>query len=228
MYKLFSEQEVIETYNNYVLKSNEYLNKLSPLPLHLNNKSWRWEEKDFPRVPCVLDFSEWVVKHGLENVNTLLSTDINDPELEFIKYERVIHVPYNGNDNDLHKINITEEVDFVVFNQTIEHLYNPFISLTNLYNSLKKGGYLFTSVPTINVPHMVPFHYNGYTPIGLCMLMKSVGFEIVEVGYWGNYNYLNKLFATHVWPSYENLIDENNNITNEMNNTCQSWILVKK
>jgi hypothetical protein len=58
--------------------------------------------------------------------------------------------------------------------------------------------------------------------------MKSVGFNIVEVGYWGNFNYLNKLFSSHVWPSYENLVDENNNITNEMKNACQSWILVKK
>jgi hypothetical protein len=58
--------------------------------------------------------------------------------------------------------------------------------------------------------------------------MKSVGFNIVEVGCWGNYNYLNKLFLNNSWPSYESLVDENNNIANERNNTCQCWILVKK
>jgi hypothetical protein len=87
---------------------------------------------------------------------------------------------------------------------------------------------LFTSVPTINIPHMVPFHFNGYTPIGLCMLMKSVGFEIVELGYWGNFKYISELFNKHNWPSYEQLIDDNNNITNEPKNVVQCWILVKK
>jgi hypothetical protein len=228
MFKQFKEQEVIDTYHKFVKKPKEYYQKLSPLPLHLNNKRWKWEGKDFPRVPCVLDFSEWVLKHNLSHVGTLLSTCTDDPELDFITYDNILNLPYDGNSNDLHKLTSETKVDFVIFNQTIEHLYNPFISMHNLYNILKEGGYLFTSVPTINIPHMVPFHYNGYTPIGLCMLMKSVGFEIVELGYWGNYNYLSKLLSNQNWPSYENLIDENNNITNDPNNTAQCWVLVKK
>jgi hypothetical protein len=98
----------------------------------------------------------------------------------------------------------------------------------NLKEHLKEGGYMFTSMPTINIPHMLPFHYNGYTPLGLCMLMKSVGLEVVELGYWGNYDYISKLFKTHNWPSYEDLIDKDGNIPNEQNNEVQCWILVRK
>jgi len=46
----------------------------------------------------------------------------------------------------------------------IEHLYNPFMAMENIYKYIKPGGYVYTSVPTINIPHMTPIHYNGYNP----------------------------------------------------------------
>lgn len=97
----------------------------------------------------------------------------------------------------------------------------------NLYHHLKPGGFLFTSMPTINIPHMVPFHFNGYTPIGLCMLMKSVGFEVLELGYWGNNDYINKLFINKNWPSYEDLLIDGN-IKHDEGSEVQTWILVQK
>jgi len=114
-----------------------------------------------------------------------------------------------------------------MFHQTIEHLYNPFICLKNLYNHLKDGGYLFTSVPTINIPHLVPFHFNGYTPMGLCMLMISCGFKIKEVGFWGNEDYINYIFKNNKWPDYNDLM-KNGFIKNEKNKEAQCWILVQK
>ena len=228
MNNLFTEEEIIQVYQTHVVKQQEYYNKLSPLPLHLNNKNWRWESKDFARIPCILDFNEWIDKHNIKHVNSLLCTDLSDPELEHITYNEVTCLRYENGENDLHTIKTEKKHDFIIFNQTIEHLYNPFISIKNLYDSLNDGGYLFTSVPTINIPHMIPFHFNGYTPLGLCMLMKSVGFNVAELGYWGNFNYINKLFSIHMWPSYEQLIDGNSNISNEPNNVVQCWILVKK
>lgn len=228
MFKTFTEQEIQDTYNKFVRKDSQYLKKLSPLPLELNTKNWKWEGKDFPRVPCILDFREWVQKYNLTNVDKLLCTSLSDPELEFVTYNEKEYMPYENGNGDFHTLLLDKQFDFIVFNQTIEHLYNPFLSLKNLYDITKEGGYLFTSVPTINIPHMVPFHFNGYTPIGLCMLMKSIGFEIVELGYWGNYKYLSQLFSKHDWPSYQDLIDQNGNITNEPQNTMQCWILVKK
>jgi hypothetical protein len=97
----------------------------------------------------------------------------------------------------------------------------------NLYHHLKPGGMMFTSMPTINIPHMVPFHFNGYTPIGLCMLMKSVGFKILELGYWGNNDYINKLFTNKNWPSYEDLLIDGN-IKHDKGSEVQTWVLVQK
>lgn len=228
-FNTFTEQEVIETYNRHVIKDKSYFNKLSPLPLHLNDKKWTWEGHDFPRIPCLLDFREWVVKHNINNLDRILVTSDDDPELEFLTYSKADYIPYHNNTNDFHTLNLEyTEYDFILFSQTIEHLYNPFLSMWNLKEHLKEGGYMFTSMPTINIPHMLPFHYNGYTPLGLCMLMKSVGLEVVELGYWGNYDYISKLFKTHNWPSYEELIDKDRNIPNEQNNEVQCWILVRK
>ena len=40
-FKTFTEQEVIDTYNKFIKKEDNYFQKLSPLPLHLNNKNWK-------------------------------------------------------------------------------------------------------------------------------------------------------------------------------------------
>ena len=136
-------------------------------------------------------------------------------------------LPYPG--YDLHTISkhFKNEFDFFLFNQTIEHLYNPFEAIKQIYEIVKPGGYVFTSVPTINIPHMTPVHFNGFTPMGLAMLFKSANFEVIEIGQWGNFEYIQKLWNTHNWPGYDQL-HHNNIITNEEKNVCQCWILAKK
>jgi hypothetical protein len=226
-FKLFSEQEIHDTYNKHVLKPESYFNRFHPFPIELNTQDWKWEGKDFPRVPCILDFKEWVKKHQIDHIDQLLVTDALDPEIDFLNYINIDHVPYSEDKGDFHILNLKKEYDFILFSQTIEHLYNPFLSIWNLHHHLKPGGMMFTSMPTINIPHMVPFHFNGYTPIGLCMLMKSVGFKILELGYWGNNDYINKLFTNKSWPSYENLLVDGN-IKHDKGSEVQTWILVQK
>lgn len=222
----FSEQDIENIYNTYVVKPSEYYNKLSPFPIHLNTQKWKWEGKDFPRIPCLLDFKNWVEKHNINPIGHLLSTCTSDPELEFLTYEEMDYVSYEHG-GDFHTLDLGKEYDFILFSQTIEHLYNPFLSMLNVYNHTKKGGYVFTSLPVFNIPHMVPFHFNGYTPVGLGLLMKSVGFNILEIGYWGNNDYINKLFTTKSWPSYEDLL-VSGNITHDIGSEVQTWILVQK
>jgi hypothetical protein len=115
----------------------------------------------------------------------------------------------------------------VIFNQTVEHLYNPFLCLQNLYDHINHGGYLYTTVPIINIPHMVPIHFWGVTPIGLCLLMMSVGFNVVECGHWGSKEYIDYIFTNNNWPSYR---DISTNYNLGYNNTCQAqtWILVQQ
>ena len=74
---------------------------------------------------------------------------------------------------------------------------------------------------------MVPIHFNGYTPMGLAMLFKVNGFDIIEIGQWGNFEYIQNLWGRHSWPGY-NTLQSNGKVTNEEKNVCQCWILVRK
>lgn len=229
--KLFSEDEIVKIYEKYVLKDESYYNKSND---RYQNMSKDDKEKffnvDFPRVSSLFDFCDWIEKYDIKSGNSLLSTHSGDYELEYINYENISYFDYRGNGiGDLHTINLEKkDYDFVIFNQTLEHLYNPFIGMKNLFDHIKPGGYLYTTVPTINIPHMVPFHFWGITPIGLCMLSKSVGFDICECGFWGNYEYLGYLFTYNDWPNNDAVFDDNGKINNVDLCMSQTWILVQK
>jgi hypothetical protein len=151
----------------------------------------------------------------------------SDPELEFVKSTTQTLIKYP--EYDLHNISnfFNEEFDFFIFNQTLEHLYDPFESVKSIYKTIKKDGYVFTSAPTLNIQHMEPFHFNGFTPMGLAMLFKCAGFEILEIGQWGNHEYIQKIFGNQAWFGYDNL-HKNGIVVNEEKNVCQCWILAKK
>jgi SAM-dependent methyltransferase len=225
----FTESEINEIYKNKVKLPEEYFKKyeiLPPCPSAIFN--YNWDGKDYPRCPCVLDFQEWVKKHNLDNVDHLAVTATNDPEIDFVnsfKTTEISYPPY-----DLHTISnyYKEEFDFFIFNQTLEHLYNPFEAVKQIYNTIKPGGYVFTSVPTINMPHSTPIHFNGFTPMGLAMLFLSAKFDIIEIGQWGNYDYIKKMFETHEWPDHIELQTPSGIIKNEEKNVCQCWILARK
>jgi SAM-dependent methyltransferase len=223
----FSENDIIELYETKVKKPESYFNKYTNMPVcPVKSFNYKWAHRDFPRNICILDFIEWINKYNIKSEHIGYTCE-NDPELEFIQYNKstlITYPPY-----DLHTIsnNYNNEFDFFLFNQTIEHLYNPFEAIKQIYYTLKPGGYVFTSVPTINIPHSTPIHYNGFNPMGLAMLFKTNNFEIIEIGQWGNYDYISKLFETHGWPGYDDL-HHNNIIINEERNVCQCWILAKK
>lgn len=225
--KLFSQQEIYNIYIQHVKKSDEYFKKYEKLPM-TEEELKKWDNRDFPRIHTLLDFKEWVKKHNIPKIKKLLSTDLSDVELQYLDIEKVYHAPYYNGQNDLHTLNLEiKDFDFIMFNQTLEHLYNPFLAVENLYNHLAKDGYLFTCLPTINIPHMVPFHFNGLTPMGLCLIMASAGFKILDVGFWGNLDYINYIFEKQEWPDYRYLMKDGI-ITNEKDREVQCWILVQK
>lgn len=225
----FTESELLDIYNRNIKLNDSYFYKYVNLPV-CPVKKWNnsWDNRDFPRVLCVLDFIEWVKKYNIENIDKLAITCTSDPELEFITSTSVKLLEYPEYDLHTFSKKIDEKFDFFIFNQTLEHLYNPFLALQNIYNVINDNGYVFTSVPTLNIPHLMPFHYNGFTPAGLGMLFKSAGFEILEIGQWGNLDYIQKLWSSHTWPDYNNLKNRNGQISNEEQNVCQCWILAKK
>jgi SAM-dependent methyltransferase len=221
-----NENDIYHVYYTKVKLPDSYFKKYEELPpCPIAKYNFSWAGKDYPRIPCVADFREWIPKHNLNHVQHLAYTSDTDPELEFITASEktlLTYPPY-----DLHTLNHQNLYDFFIFNQTLEHLHNPFLAVENIYNAVKPGGYVFTSVPTLNIPHMMPSHFNGFTPMGLAMLFKNCKFEVVEIGQWGNYDYIQQLFQTHQWPDYRQL-QRNGRITNEERNVCQCWILAKK
>jgi SAM-dependent methyltransferase len=224
---MISEEEIYKLYNNKVKLPESYFKKYEILPIcTVKTYNYTWSGHDFPRIWCILDFIEWIKKYNI-NVKHLGYTWDNDPELEFITPSKKTLISYPQ--YDLHNISnyFKNEFDFFLFNQTIEHLYNPFEAIKQIYEIIKPGGYVFTSVPTLNIPHMTPFHFNGFTPMGLAMLFKTANFEIIEIGQWGNFDYISKLWSTHSWPDYDKL-NNYNIVTNEERNVCQCWILARK
>ncbi len=225
---MFSEDDIVLLFEQKVKKPSSYFTKYEQVPpctLETYGKSWHG--KDFPRTWCILDFQEWVQKYSFQDFEHLGYTCETDPELEYLKPKTKTLLPYPP--YDLHTIGdiYQDTFDFFLFNQTLEHLYNPFLAVQQIFKTMKKGGFVFTSVPTLNIPHLMPFHFNGFTPLGLAMLFKSAGFEVIEVGQWGNYEYIQKLFGSHMWPSFTEL-QHNGRVKNEEKNVCQCWILAKK
>ena len=227
---LLSEEDISKLYNKHVCKSNEYYRKANDEYHKLSNlEKSKWFPKDFPRLASTFDFKEWVEKYNLKHVEKLLSTCATDVELEYITYDNITICDYSTDKNyDLHTIDLGEkDYDMIIFNQTLEHLYNPFIAMKNFFDHLKPGGYLYTTVPTINIPHMVPFHFWGMTPTGLCALGASVGFNVLECGYWGNLSYINHIFTHFGWPNTSDIMI---NGMIEIVDHCQSqtWSLFQK
>ena len=222
----FTESQINDIYNSKVKKSDLYFSRqLRTCPV----KAWNynWKDHDAPRCFCIIDFIERIHKYNLTHIKTLNTTSKNDPEMEFITADKINEYSYlynNNIENDLHKFINREKCDFFIFNQTIEHLYNPFVAIKNIYDNLNEDGYVFTSVPTNVIPHDTPFHFANWTPMGLAMLFKSMGFEIKEMGQWGNRNYINRSFGvTHDFPDIFKCGSHNEEL-----NVCGCWILAQK
>jgi len=212
------------------LQKNGYFDKHDKLP-KCPVKQWDyiWDKHDMPRNFAVLDFIEWVKKYGITNGanRTLAITGENDPELEFITNYNIKEFMFPPHDMLVHHRQYLNVFDFFIFNQTLEHLFNPFVAIEMIHSYMKPGGYVYTTVPTINIPHMTPIHFGGYNPMGLTAMFLSAGFEVLEVGQWGNYDYIEKLFRKHQWPD-ASAGERGCSHNNEEKNVAQCWILARK
>ncbi len=256
--KIFTKDEINNDYKIFIEKnSNNFSSKIYLSEFENLNLSWKIgsenfkfspSNKDFPRVKAIIDFNCWIKKWGLQHVSNLLITDKTDPEISFLEYDSIQIAKYDGINNDLHDIstftiNKDTKFDLIIFNQTIEHLYNPNLAIGNLKSLLKDGGFIYTSVPTLSIPHMVPFHFSGLTSMGLIYLFKNNGFNICEVGQFGNQDYLTLMYQNSDWPDYQKLLvsnkkqnwflnlfkkDASSYITNDINFSAQTWILARK
>jgi len=96
--------------------------------------------------------------------------------------------------SDLVKIPVkAESYDLVFCSQTLEHVPDPQLLLSELYRVLKPGGKLWLSVPFFYAEHEIPYDYYRYTRYGIAYLFEKVGIQIESItwleGYYGTLAY---------------------------------------
>lgn len=208
--QILTDQDIQEIYDTFVKPNmnEEYQQRYVPLPLAKNNTKWKWEGKDVPRVISLLEFERFVKEHNF-SVKKGLAINGVDPEWSYLAAQKIVHINYLNNPNlyDLHTLDLPEkDFDFIMLNQTIEHLYDPIKCLKNIYQHICKGGILYFNAPGDTMPHDTPFHYyNGFTAVGIGALVKAAGFTILRIGQWGNLEYIQKMYQTNRWPDYREL-----------------------
>jgi SAM-dependent methyltransferase len=80
--------------------------------------------------------------------------------------------------------------DVVICEQVIEHVVDPFLAVRNLRALTRPGGHLVLSTPFLIRVHELPAYgmrdYWRFTPSGMRRLLESGGWEVGEIGAWGN------------------------------------------
>lgn len=59
----------------------------------------------------------------------------------------------------------------------------------------------------------------------MAVALESAGFEVLELGLWGNTDYANKLLRSKNWPAFKDLEMP---ITNDPTAICALWALARK
>lgn len=225
---MLTDSELYTLYTTTVLRPEWYFaqyRQIPPCPI----SSWdhSWKDKDAPRCFTILDFQKWITERGI-CAERLGYTAESDPELELLPTKTKVFLPYPAYDLHVLSSHYRDAFDFLLVNQTLEHLQSPQIALKSMYDALVPGGYLFVSVPTINIPHSTPYHYGGYNPMGLAVMSIEAGFTVCEIGQWGNTRYIRTLFDENAWPDVYRVMEPSGDILNEDRAVCQCWALLQK
>lgn len=80
----------------------------------------------------------------------------------------------------------TENADFVLCTEVLEHVPEPADFLARAYGALRPGGRVVCTVPFAARWHFIPFDYWRFTPSGLKRLFESAGFRDVQIWARGN------------------------------------------
>lgn len=79
-----------------------------------------------------------------------------------------------------------DEHDLVLCEQVLEHVVDPVTAVRTLLRLTRPGGHLIVSTPFMIRIHASPDDYWRFTPKGLRVLLGHCGFEVVDLGAWGN------------------------------------------
>lgn len=96
-------------------------------------------------------------------------------------------------------------VDFVLCTETLEHVIEPSLFLSEACRCLKPEGNLLLTVPFAARWHFIPHDFWRFTPSGMKHLLSKAGFEQIKV--WGRGNPLTvacykvmTLYLSRAWP----------------------------
>lgn len=223
-----SNDTAVTLYKRHVTKGADYFDRFQNLQKYFSPGELElYKGIDLPRLMSLLDFKEWVVKHRLnDGSSSLCCTSDEDPELNYLSIATSRYLKYPP--NDLHDLkHVSETFDLFLLNQTLEHLHSPLVALKEINRTIKIGGYFYTTVPTVNIPHLTPIHFQHFTPVGLCTILVSAGFEIVECGYWGSLSYVEYIFRHGKWPGYEDLARAPGGFNYSPDCQAQTWALAR-
>jgi SAM-dependent methyltransferase len=166
---------------------------------------------EFPRLVIIREFARLVETHGLSAHRVLMLNGgpSGDPELAYLPHDEADVGDYEDDPDryDMHALRPPRTgYDFVLFSQTLEHLWDPPLALRCVSEVMAPGGRVWTSVPTVTFQHNLPYNFvTGWTPIGLAALFHGAGFDVIEVGQWGNRKYVTFAFELWSWPTYHDL-----------------------
>ncbi|MDX6665479.1 MAG: hypothetical protein QOG68_1685 [Solirubrobacteraceae bacterium] len=209
-----STDEIEDLYREkiLVLDDPEYLERYARYDWRSRFDDELLRRMDFPRLVVILEFERLIAERSIRagDVLVLNGGETGDPELAHLPHDRVETYDFETDPEhaDLHTLHFADgrQFDFVVFSQTLEHLYNPPLALDNAFAVTRPGGWMWTSVPTLSGLHQMPFHFStGLTPIGLAAMVAAAGFEVLDVGQWGNTKYIAHLFDLGMIPTYYDL-----------------------
>ena len=88
-------------------------------------------------------------------------------------------------DGDRWPIN-QNSMDIILCTETLEHVIEPGVFLTEAYRCLKPAGHLLLTVPFAARWHYIPWDYWRFTPSGLESLLLRYGFDNIAVYARGN------------------------------------------
>ena len=155
------------------------------------------QEMNYSRVVALAHFVAMVQELGIGEQHHvgIISGFPNEPELGFLKHEKLTILNYEGEISyDLDKSWLEEpsmNFSFTLNNQVLEHVFNPQTAFKNIVHHTAPGGYIWISIPVINCIHGEPYFYSsGFHPRFLERIGKENNLEILHIGTWGSYKYM--------------------------------------
>ena len=148
---------------------------------------------NYSRVVALAHFERLVGKFQISPAKiAVVSGSEKEFELTFCPNADANFFNYESNDKwDLsNEWDISQRHDLVICNQVLEHVFNPFQAVKNLKALCETGGYIWITVPGVNMIHSDPhFYFSGFHPRFMAEMAKSLGLTICEIGFWSSSKY---------------------------------------